>query len=315
MLVRISRNYSFPNLARQTPKMSFVWDGIEFTEEEVDNADFLIILNQPAEDIKCKVREGGVWLMMQEPPAEKNEYFRYHFRFVDRVYSDFKVEGKPNFQEQTGLPWHIGKSYDELIELDLDDLPKKKDKVSWITSTNNMFKGHEKRLNFIDFLKKENFDFDLYGRGFNPIDDKFDGIAPYKYSIAVENYFSRNYWTEKAIDAWLSWSVPIYYGCTNMNDFFPKNSFIQVDLDNPKRSLEIIQDAIKNNFFENHIQEISEARLRILNEYQLFPSLKRRIDEFIAEGNGSKFKNYRIPKSGLTKAESIKKGIRNKFKI
>ncbi len=35
--------------------------------------------------------------------------------------------------------------------------------------------------------------FDLYGRGFRHIDDKWEGIAPYRYSIAFENSLATSY--------------------------------------------------------------------------------------------------------------------------
>ncbi|MBK6951984.1 MAG: hypothetical protein IPH24_08025 [Crocinitomicaceae bacterium] len=132
--------------------------------------------------------------------------------------------------------------------MDINALIKDRD-VSWITSNNNMFSGHEVRLSFIEFLRLEKFEFDLYGRGFNPIDDKFQGLKNYKYSIAAENYSADDYWTEKIQDCFLSWCMPIYYGCTNLEKYFPKESYIQVDLNDRKGSLQIIKEAIKNDLW------------------------------------------------------------------
>ncbi|MBK9590965.1 MAG: hypothetical protein IPO32_05465 [Crocinitomicaceae bacterium] len=78
------------------------------------------------------------------------------------------------------------------------------------------------RLEFIDYLKENSFDFDLFGRGFNPIEGKLEGLAEFKYSIAIENYSGPDYWTEKIQDAYLSWCMPIYYGCPNLEKYFKK---------------------------------------------------------------------------------------------
>ena len=308
--VLISRNYSFPDFKRQTPGGTGIWNDVEFTEDPNEEVDFIVVLNQPATDIFTKAFQGGRWLFLQEPPYTRNDYFKYHFRFADKVISGFSDKIANNEHAQAGLPWHIGRSYDELMELKLDSV-KKIDRVSWITSNNNMFPGHQPRLNFINFLNKSEFDYDLYGRGFQPIEDKFDGIAPYKYSIAVENYSAPDYWTEKVIDCMLSWTIPFYFGCENMERYFPTGSFISIDIHQPEKALRIIKDAIADNHWEKNLEALAEARQLILNEYQLFPMLEKRIHDFNNVYPNAKKKKYFIPKSGLTKVEIFKKQIRS----
>ena len=307
--VLISRNYTYPDLERQTPNSSFVWNDIQFTEDPTEEVDFVVVFNQPGKDINVKANIGGRWLFLQEPPYVRNEYFKYHFRFADKVVSGFGEDIEHNEQAQAGLPWHVNKTYDELSKLSVDELTKQ-DRVSWITSNNNMFPGHQPRLDFVDFLKQKEFDFDLFGRGFQPIDDKFDGIAPYKYSIAVENYFARDYWTEKAIDCMLSWTIPLYYGCTNMKDYFPEGSFVEIDILKPEAALEKIEEVVSEDYWSKNIDALAEARELILNKYQMFPMLESRIKRFLANHPNPEKKQFFIPKSGLTKTEELKKKFR-----
>ncbi|MCG8574369.1 MAG: glycosyltransferase family 10 [Flavobacteriales bacterium] len=307
--VLISRNYPFPDLERQTPGCKGIWNNIEFTEDSSEEVDFIVVFNQPSADIKTKAFEGARWLFLQEPPYTRNEYFKYHFRFADLVVSGFSEEIDHNEQAQAGLPWHINKNYDELLVLKADQA-QKRDAVSWITSNNNMFPGHQPRLDFIDFLKNEKFDFDLFGRGFDPIDDKFDGIFPYKYSIAVENYFAPDYWTEKAVDCILSWTIPLYYGCTNMGDYFPKGSFVEIDIKQPQKALETIQQVMAEDYWSKNLDALAEARELILNKYQMFPMLEKRINKFMEQNPSVKKQQYFIPASGLTRTEEIKKKLR-----
>ena len=311
--VLVTRNYSFPDFKRQTPGSTGVWNDIELVEDVNEEVDFILVFNQPAEDVKTKAFEGGAWLFLQEPPYVRNEYFKLNFRFVDKVISGFGDEVPNNEQCQAILPWHVNQSYDDLIKLKAEDLDKQ-NRVSWITSNNNMFPGHQPRIDFIEYLKSINYDFDLFGRGYQPIDDKFDGIAPYKYSIAVENYSAKDYWTEKAIDCMLSWTIPLYYGCTNMGDYFPEGSFIELDITNKEAAVEKINEILSSNHWENNLEALKEARELILNKYQMFPELERRIQLFHQENPKAQKKKYHIPKSGLTQTEQLKKKVRGLFK-
>jgi hypothetical protein len=78
---------------------------------------------------------------------------------------------------------------------------------------------------------------DLFGRAARPIDDKWDGLAPYHFSLAIENTVATDYWTEKVADCFLSWTCPIYNGAPNLADFFPRDSFIQIDIARPREAL------------------------------------------------------------------------------
>ena len=46
------------------------------------------------------------------------------------------------------------------------------------------------------------------------------------FHIAIENNRSVNYFTEKLIDCIVSKTIPIYYGCTNISDYFDTRGFI-----------------------------------------------------------------------------------------
>ena len=50
----------------------------------------------------------------------------------------------------------------------------------------------------------------------------------YKFVIAMENKRVDGYVTEKILNAFYSGAIPIYWGSSNINDFFNKNAFINV---------------------------------------------------------------------------------------
>jgi hypothetical protein len=40
------------------------------------------------------------------------------------------------------------------------------------------------------------------------------------FHVAVENSKHRNYFTEKIVDAFITKTIPLYWGCPNIGDFF-----------------------------------------------------------------------------------------------
>jgi hypothetical protein len=300
MLIRIVKDWHTVNIFRQTPGCLPMWDGLEFTEKNKYNPDLLIVLNAPPKNLLIKVPSShpqAVWLFSQEPPIEFYEWHTQSFKYFGKICTFWDKRYSPNIiHTQTALSWHINKSYDELVCLTKNEaiMNKKKD-LSWITSNAKEKEGHLLRMSFKDFLLQENVSFDLWGRGFMPIADKFDGLYPYKYSIAIENYSCNDYWTEKIADCFLSWTVPIYYGAKNITKYFPEKSMILIDPNDKEKSLSIIKDAIANNSFEDKIGYLEEARDLILNKYQFFPFVAQLIQDSDIDFSSKKW--YFIPKN------------------
>jgi hypothetical protein len=313
ILVGYTRNYNYPDLLRQSQDGKGKWNHLQFIDLETNKqtkVDVLLVLNQPHEKLKIKVRKGGKLVVIQEPPYSKNDFLNLVMRHFDLSISDFNNSAaKKNISIPGGLPWHIDKSYSELnTDIEISNQHQKKNQVSWITSSASAFEGHKIRLKFIEFLKQKEFDFDLFGRGFNPIDSKLDGISPYKYSIAAENYIAPNYFTEKIIDVYLANAIPMYYGCSNIGDFFPKKSYIQLDLCRQQWSLDKMKEAIQGDYYTAHFKEIEEAKNRILHEFQLFPMVEKIINNHLTLEES--FEKVKLRKNGLTEFEFLKEKLR-----
>ena len=50
-----------------------------------------------------------------------------------------------------------------------------------------------------------------------------------KFQIVCENQIMPNMFTEKLIDCFRTKTVPIYYGCQNLGEFFDKRGVIEFD--------------------------------------------------------------------------------------
>lgn len=99
--------------------------------------------------------------------------------------------------------------------------------VSIIASSKVLCKEHEFRQEIIQ--KYTNYGVDHFGRGFNEIEDKLDGLKDYCFSFAMENATYSNMFTEKITDCFMTGTIPIYYGMPNIGDFFNKDGIIILD--------------------------------------------------------------------------------------
>jgi hypothetical protein len=266
--ITIYQPYGYPDLLRQTPGGLGTWNEVRFLINDFSEpCDVLVVLNRVMTGVTVACREA--WLIVQEPPVQSFPWVFEGHKPFSLVCSPFYIEGYRYRHVHGALPWHIGKTYDQLKALN----PSCKDRLlSWVTSDKAHFPGHINRMAFLNKLKSDNLEFDLYGRGFLPVVDKYEGLGPYRYSLAIENYSGPHYWTEKIADCFLSWTMPIYYGCVNISDYFPKESFIQIDIHDTCVS-DHISDVINSDRYLQNRDAVAEARRLVLEEYQLFPFL------------------------------------------
>jgi hypothetical protein len=98
--------------------------------------------------------------------------------------------------------------------------------LSIISSEKRQTIGHNLRHTIVDICKKNNIDVDVFGRGYNPIGNKKYALSDYAYSIVIENSKSNYYFTEKLIDSFVTGTIPIYWGCPLIEDFFNEKGMI-----------------------------------------------------------------------------------------
>lgn len=280
--VKVSNEYREDPFLRQTPGSKGIWKNCQFFfDETVTDCDYWVVYENLRITEKVFCPRGNTLLLTGEPPTVKTYPPKFTNQFTHIITSHTQIKGKDVVISQTALPWHIGhfykikdtpqfsKSYDELAGM----APLKKTKtLSVISSAKVMTEGHRKRLDFVKRLK-EHFgsEIDVFGAGINPVDDKWNAIADYKYHIVIENTAIRDYWTEKLADCYLAQAFPIYYGCTNLEDYFPAGSYATFDLDDFDQAIKTIESVVQNNTYEISTKELAIARDLVLNKYNFFP--------------------------------------------
>jgi len=279
-LVRILKDFTDLDLFRQTPGCSGVWEEIRFTEQSTATCDYVLVLNKPIADATVRCPPEHVWAVMQEPPNEVFGWMHPGDPSYTRVYtSDTRLKaGSRHIHSQPALAWHIEKDYDFLTGC---SIPEKTGSLSWVTSNKSTFRGHRARMRFLQALQNQ-VAFDLYGTGFRFIKDKWDALAPYRYSLAIENFSNAYYWSEKLADCFLAWSMPIYYGCTRITDYFPAESMLVIDI-HDHHYVDQIREAIQSEAWERNLEAIACARQLVLDKYQLFPFITQKIRTHEAE--------------------------------
>ncbi|MDO7135399.1 glycosyltransferase family 10 domain-containing protein [Algibacter lectus] len=305
MLVKICRYYPYPDIKRQTPNQSFKWKDITFTEEDVDACDFLVILDYPKYDFKVKVNPNNILHLCLEPANEMSKYRQYANKQVSVIYNQIKNAGK-FVVAQPALPWHLDQDYDYFKKLKPESL-NKEDKIVWVTSNQRATIQHNKRMDFLDSISDVSF-IELYGRGIKEVDSKWDVMKTAKYAIAYENFRNDYYWTEKIADCFLSYTVPLYFGCQRIEDYFPKDAIIQID-PRDKHIKQFLKEIVNSSNYNDKLEALNDARDLVLDNYQLFPFLYNQIqselskngidrrdnkEEFFFKGGNAYYDNYPI---------------------
>jgi hypothetical protein len=254
----------------------------------------MLVLNEPRQEIRVCCDPKRVWAVLQEPNVPG--FFPWmregHAPFA-RVYtSEPPAKNSRYVAAPPFVPWQVDKTFDQLVaELP----PPKESKLSWVTSNLQGLPGHKKRFAFYQYLKELGWnDFEVYGRGIRAVADKWEVLQPCSYAIAIENHGASHYWTEKVADCWLAYSLPFYYGCLNLEEYFPREAFIRIDLDDFSKAASTIRKAMDANEYERRLPAIVDAREKLLQQYQFFPFFSKEIKRFAELNNICEKQDIRI---------------------
>ena len=138
-------------------------------------------------------------------------------------------------------------------------IPKEEQKVydkskniSVISSNKTFTDGHRLRH---EVIQKFGDKMDVFGRSYNPINFKIDGLKDYRFSVVIENC-KRDYWfTEKLIDCFATGTIPIYWGCPSIGDFFNTDGMLIFD---NMDELETILNDCNEDFYNSKLDVIRE---------------------------------------------------------
>jgi hypothetical protein len=273
---------------RQFPENRPQWGSCRFIfAPDATDYDWLFVYDELSNDngkmksVACHCNKQNTILLTVEPPNIKSYGRAYtkQFGWVLTSQPQWALHHPGRIYSQPALLWFYGLNSGVCYDTMKSKIPSNKTKIiSTVCSSKKQWHTlHHKRFYFTQKMKSSLPELEVFGHGVKTVFDKSQALDDYKYHIAVENYIGKHHWTKKLADAFLGATLPFYAGCPNAADYFPAESFIPIDIYNPKKAAAIIRKAIEDNEYEKRLPYILEARRLVLEEYNLFAVLSNEI--------------------------------------
>jgi len=209
-------SHAYSSSGMNMPK-NFTWD------REFDGyfKDIVITDNNITDVDLFPAQKAYGWLI--ESPAVgcvAYEVIKSYYLKFDKVFT-FKKELLNLSEVFELLP--IGGSW---IEEEDAKIYSKTKPLSIIASDKNSAPGHKLRHAIVSRFPDS---LEAFGSGYKRIKSKLEGLKDYSFSIAVENCKEDYYFTEKLIDCFSTGTIPVFWGCPSIGDFFNTDGIVQFD--------------------------------------------------------------------------------------
>lgn len=139
------------------------------------------------------------------------------------------------------------------------------------------------RVNLIENIHNKVLYMDFYGWG-NELNlkpfalKKSEAIKDYKFCLTIENSHENYYISEKFYDCILTNTIPIYFGCKNIKEYWPENGYFL--LDNITDHDYIIEKLNwiymhKDELYNEMLPELMKIKERYFNEFNIIKKIKK----------------------------------------
>ena len=139
--------------------------------------------------------------------------------------------------------------------------PKSK-MVSMIASHKTISEGHRYRHEIHNKLQVKH-NIEMWGSGYRRFDTKNDPLKDYYFSISVMNSKVDNFFTEVLVDNFRLGTVPIFWGCPNISEYFDERGFITFD------TIEELDEILSNLTIKDYTDRLEyiEKNLTLSKDY------------------------------------------------
>lgn len=137
------------------------------------------------------------------------------------------------------------------IQPEFQQIHQKDKLVSIIASSKRMTLGHKLRHQVIERFNQ----IDAFGIEYKYLDHKIEALEKYRFSVVIENCKIDYYFTEKLIDAFITGTIPIYWGCPSIGDFFNLDGMLIIE---SLEDLDRIMDKLSPKLYENMLNAAKE---------------------------------------------------------
>jgi len=239
----------------------------EWSKNNVEDITFFVD-SQIKNGITVNCKRKFAWLVeSKDIISDSVDYVKNNWKLVSENYEILFTHDKSIYELSDNFVYIPSHGY----WIETPKIYNKTKLVSMISSNKKISNGHKNRLEWVNKLKSH---CDLFGRGFNYMEKKEDGLRDYMFSVTIENDSYPTYWTEKILDCFCCGTIPIYYGSPDISDYFNPDGIIFLNddfditklneneyikrkdaiLDNYNRSLKfnVIEDIIYEKWIINH---------------------------------------------------------------
>lgn len=299
----------------------FFFEGHFFSlNSDKENCDIWFVIENPqtAEEWK-HVRTGQVIYLSAESSYPVNFFYDSpgatdFLAQFNSVYTFHDIYGENVKRDFPFLSWWINSNHGSVLSSNNRDYPwlldaaapNKTAELSVFCSEKSFTPFHRLRLRFVRQLK-DHFGDRLvwYGNGIRQLAQKWDGLAPYKYSIVIENQISSLLLSEKLLDPFLTFTFPFYVGAPEAVDIFGEGALTPLEIRDPANAIRVIESHLSADNWSTSLAAISKARDIVLDRFHLL----RRIAQ-IAEQVG-----FGQRQEGVTRQIYQREGFINKKRI
>jgi hypothetical protein len=159
---------------------------------------------------------------------------------------------------------------------------QKENRISVILENNYVEIGNVKKTDFTQYLDQKNIEIDVYGNNkfhfknyqgeinFFELDKAFD---KYKYAIITDNRDEPDFFSGNILDCILSETVPIYWGCPNIERWIDPNCFIRMEFSDFQKDYDKVKKILNNDVYNSKLIYLKKEKERILNSFQILENI------------------------------------------
>jgi hypothetical protein len=272
---------------RQLPANSPDWGPFRFhVDTDLDKCDLWFVFESMPDTMKVHCARENTVFITGEPDSIGDYPRQFLAQFGQVVSGRQDVRHPALIRSQQGHPWFVERSYDELKVL--PPVPKSKG-LCVLTSAKAHTPGHQARLAFVEKLRQRfPGQVDVFGRGIRDFESKWDTLIDYRYSVVMENHHGPDFVTEKLPDAWLAYTMPFYWGCSNLARYCDPAASIPIDPSDEVATFSVIEQHLADPArYDHYLPALSRARDYYLDHMQFFALIRTLAETLIRINHGA----------------------------
>lgn len=199
--------------------------------------------------------------LLVEPPSISDTHYYKAYKLEDNF--NYILTHNQEFIQKCNkdkwLYYPLGGSWIDVNEWDIYNKTKL---LSMFISEKRRAVGHTFRLEV--YRRRDLFDIDVFGRGYNPVESKIEGLQDYCYSIVIESIRIQGYFSEKIIDCFSQGTIPIYWGDPDIGLHFNMDGIIRFN--NIDDLTNVIVNSVSRDAYESKLDAVRE-NLEIARQY------------------------------------------------